>query len=182
MKRVLAPLLALAAAASIVALLVFGVAQKATNATLDDAIQKGRQPLAPAATRVLRGLGSDPSHSLADFRGHVVVLNFWASWCSTCVGETAALERAQKLLAAHGGTILGATYQDVPSDSQDFLRKYHLTFPNVVDSGIKLATAFGTADLPETFVIDPRGRIVGISRGQVSGAVLNRWIKQALAS
>ncbi len=62
------------------------------------------------------------------------------------------------------------------------LRKYHLTFPNVVDSGIKLATAYGTTALPETFVIDRHGRIVGISRGQVSGPVLNRWITQALAS
>jgi len=183
MRRTITLLLAILAGGSIVALLVFGVASKSTTKTLDDAIKSGRQPLAPSATRVLPGLGSNPARSLADYRGHVVVLNFWASWCSTCVGETRALEQAQRtLLAPHGGTILGATYQDVPSDSKAFLRKYHLTYPNVVDSGIKLATAFGTADLPETFVIDPRGHIVGISRGQVSGPVLNRWIKQALAS
>jgi cytochrome c biogenesis protein CcmG, thiol:disulfide interchange protein DsbE len=182
MKRIVAPLVALVAAGSIVALLVFGVAQKSTNGTLDDALQHHRHPPAPDATRVLDGLGSDPSRSLADYRGHVVVLNFWASWCTTCVGETQTLERAQKLLRAHGGTILGATYQDVPSDSKAFLRRYHLTFPNVVDSGIKLATAYGTTALPETFVIDRHGRIVGISRGQVSSPVLNRWITQALAS
>jgi cytochrome c biogenesis protein CcmG, thiol:disulfide interchange protein DsbE len=86
------------------------------------------------------------------------------------------------LLARHGGTILGATYDDVPSDSESFVRKHHLTYPNVIDSGIKLAGAFGTAELPETFVINARGRIVGISRGQVSSPVLTRWIKQALAS
>jgi cytochrome c biogenesis protein CcmG, thiol:disulfide interchange protein DsbE len=182
MKRILAPLVALVAAGSIVALLVFGVAQKSTNATLDDAIQHGQRPIAPDATRVLDGLGSDPSRSLASLRGHVVVLNFWASWCSTCVGETATLEKAQKLLVAHGGTVLGATYEDVPGDSQAFLRKYHLTYPNVVDSGIKLATAYGTTALPESFVIDRRGRIVAISRGELTGPILTRWIKQALAS
>jgi cytochrome c biogenesis protein CcmG/thiol:disulfide interchange protein DsbE len=182
MKKILALMVPALAAAAIVGLLVFGVAQKATNATLDDAIQKGHQPVAPDATRVLPGLGSNPSHSLADFRGHVVVLNFWASWCTTCIGETKTLEQAQRVLAAHGGTILGATYQDVRSDSEDFLRRYHLTYPNVVDSDIKLATAFGTGELPETFVINRRGRVVAISRGQVSEQKLNRWITQALAS
>ncbi len=182
MRRLVTLVVAFAAGASIVALLVFGVAQKAPNGTLDDAVKSGKRPPAPQATRVLKGLGSSPAHSLADFRGHVVVLNFWASWCKTCIGETAVLEQAQKLLATHGGTVLGATYEDVPSASKEFLAKYHLTYPTVMDSGIKLATAFGTSVLPETFVIDRRGRIVAISRGQVTGPLLNTWIRQALAT
>jgi cytochrome c biogenesis protein CcmG/thiol:disulfide interchange protein DsbE len=181
-RRLLAPAVACLAAAAIIALLVFGVAQKAPNATLDDAIQSGQHPVAPAASRVLKGLGSQPSRSLASLRGHVVVLNFWASWCDACVGETQTLERAQKMLASHGGTVLGATYQDVPSDSAAFLRKHHLTYPNVVDSDIKLATAYGTRALPETFVIDRSGRIVAMSRGALRAGQLDRWIQQALAA
>ncbi len=181
-RRILAPLVALVAAGSIVALLVFGVAQKAPNATLDDAIKAGRRPVAPDASLVLKGLGSNPARSLASLRGHVVVLNFWASWCEGCIGEVKALAHAQQVLAAHGGTVLGATYQDVPSDSRAFMRKHGLSYPNVVDTDIKLATAYGTVALPETFVIDRRGRVVAISRGQVSDSMLNRWITKALAS
>jgi len=181
-RRIIGPLVAIIAAASIVALLAFGVAQKAPNGTLDDAVKAGRRPVAPDASLVLKGLGSDPARSLASFRGRVVVLNFWASWCTGCIGEASALAHAQQVLARHGGTVLGATYQDVPSDSQAFLRRHHLDYPNVIDSDIKLATAFATNELPETFVIDRHGRIVAISRGQVSDAVLNRWITKALAS
>jgi cytochrome c biogenesis protein CcmG, thiol:disulfide interchange protein DsbE len=181
-RRIIGPLVAVAVAASIVALLAFGVAQKVPNGTLDDAVKAGRRPVAPDASLVLKGLGAQPARSLASLRGRVVVLNFWASWCTSCIGEANTLAHAQQVLARHGGTVLGATYQDVPSDSQSFMRRHHLDYPTVVDSDIKLATAFGTAQLPETFVIDRRGRIVAISRGQVSGTQLNQWITKALAS
>jgi hypothetical protein len=76
----------------------------------DDAVKAGDRPVAPG-DGVLKGLGEQPSFAGA-LRGHVVVLNFWPR------GATRASARrrrssAQKVLASHGGTVLGATYQDV---------------------------------------------------------------------
>ena len=107
------------------------------------------------------------------------MLNFWASWCDACVGETQTLERAQKVLAPTAARCSGATYQDVPSDSKAFLRKHHLTYPNVVDSDIKLATAYGTRALPETFVIDrTRPDRRDLARQVCAPGMLDRWIQR----
>jgi cytochrome c biogenesis protein CcmG/thiol:disulfide interchange protein DsbE len=90
------------------------------------------------------------------------------------------LEAAYRRLAAgHTGTVLGATFDDAPGDSMKFVRELRLTYPNVRDVGTKLAHGFGTRSLPETFVIDRRGRIVAISRGQISARFLDDALREA---
>src|SRR5204863_124956 len=85
-----------------------------------------------------------------------------------CTREAPLLEKAQKRLAKEGGTVFGVTYKDRASASRDFARKEGYTFPSVRDDELDLAPEFGTIRLPETFVIDPRGRVVAISRGSPS--------------
>src|SRR5205823_14189009 len=142
---------------------------------LDDAVANGHRPAAP--DRPLPVLGGGGQRSLASFRGKPVVLNFWASWCSPCRLEAPLLERAQKRLAAHGGTVLGVTYRDASPDSQAFVRKFDLTYPSLRDVDGRLAQDYGTRALPETFVIDGSGRVAAIQRGMVD----RQFLSNALA-
>ena len=167
---------------ALVALLIYGVASKdSSSSSLDTAVQRGQHPVAPGADRALPALHGGGTHRLADYRGKVVVLNFWASWCTPCTDEAPLLQRTQEQLGSNG-TVLGATYNDVPGDSADFERKYHVTYPSVRDVGLKLAQDYKTHALPETFVIDRTGKIVAISRGQVSQRFLAGAVQKAMQS
>ncbi|HEX5309981.1 MAG TPA: TlpA disulfide reductase family protein [Solirubrobacteraceae bacterium] len=162
------------AGAALIGLLIYGLATRSPSRTLDDALAAGLSPRAPAYAQALPRLGAPGTRSLASYAGHVVVLNFWASWCEPCREEAPRLERLQRQLARHGATVLGVTYKDAASDSQAFVRQYRLTYPSLRDTGGEFAHAFGTDALPETFVLDRAGRIVAISRGEASEPFLTR--------
>jgi cytochrome c biogenesis protein CcmG, thiol:disulfide interchange protein DsbE len=180
-KRSAAPLVAVLVAASLVALLVYGVVQRGGGSSLDGAVIRGELPAAPGEQRRLPTLGRPGTRSLADYRGKVVVLNFWASWCTPCRDEAPLLQAANRRLARAGnGTVLGVTYLDTPTDSASFVREFGLSFLNVRDVDTKLAQDFGTRRLPETFVLDRRGRIVAISRGQFDKPFLDHALRKAL--
>jgi len=180
MRRLLGPTLAVLLGGALLWLLVYGVTHQAPTRTLDQALADGQQPLAPEAAHALPALAGGGSGSLASYRGRVVVLNFWASWCTGCQVEASELERLQRGLQPHRGTVLGVTYEDITSDSLAFLRRYHLTFPNLVDGSGEFGRAgYGTAQLPESFLIDPAGRVVAISRGQIEKPFLERALRLA---
>src|SRR3954470_14014973 len=145
-KRNAVPLVAVLIAAALVGLLVYGVAQRADNRTLDEAVAKGERPVAP--DRTLPMLGAGGQGSLASYRGKPVVLNFWASWCDPCRIEAPLLERAQQRLAAKGGTVLGGTYRDASPDSEKFVRRFDLSYPSIRDVDGQLAKDYGTRALP----------------------------------
>lgn len=167
-------------AAALIALLVYGVVHGGTNHSLDDAVIAGKLPAAPSSDLRRPLLDGSGQRSLADYRGKILVLNFWASWCGPCGVEAPVLERLQAKLAHDGtGTVLGATYNDAPADSNRFERQHHITYPSVRDVGTDLANAYGTKALPETFVIDAQGRVVAVSRGQVSQRFLDNAIAKA---
>ncbi len=177
MRRYVLPGLVLCAAIALLALLAFGVADQGAHTSLDSAIAQGHRPAAPDATLALPVLGStSKKQSLADFRGKVVVLNVFASWCDPCKAEAPVLERAQRMLAAHNGTVLGVTYPDNSSDSATFVRQQHVNYPVIRDVDGNLVRSFGSTGVPETFVIDRQGHIAAIRRFQLD----NTWLDQTL--
>jgi cytochrome c biogenesis protein CcmG, thiol:disulfide interchange protein DsbE len=177
----LVPVLCAIAGVAVVALLVYGLTQQGSSRALDEAIAAGRTPAAPAVTQalpVLNGVPGDAA-SLAQWRGHVLIVNFWASWCSTCAAEVAYLERAQRQLSASGaGTVLGIDYKDVGSSALHYASAHGLTFPNLRDLDGSFASVYGTIALPETFVLDGHSRVVALERGPVLD---QSWLTNAIA-
>ena len=143
---------------------------------------RGQRPQAPDAARSLPSLGGRGDASLVSYKGKIVVLNFWASWCEPCRVEAPLLERAQSQLQRHDGTVLGVAYLDASPDSESFVHRYHLTYPNLRDHDGAFAHSYGTDRLPESFVIDRHDHIVAISRGEIDQAFLNRAIALAESS
>jgi cytochrome c biogenesis protein CcmG/thiol:disulfide interchange protein DsbE len=177
MRRFVLPGLVVGAAAALLALLAFGVARQGTDTSIDAAVARGDRPAAPNARLALPMLGSSGTKSLVDLRGEVVVLNVFASWCDPCKAEAPVLERAQREIAGRNATILGVTYLDNSSDSEQFVRQEHITYPVIRDVSGTLVRSFGTTGVPETFVIDRRGRIAAVRRYQLD----SRWLRRALS-
>jgi cytochrome c biogenesis protein CcmG/thiol:disulfide interchange protein DsbE len=179
MKRLLVPALAAVVAAGLIGLLAYGLVSKSDDTSIEQAVARGQRPAAPSLK--LPVLGGRGTHSVADLRGKVVVLNFWASWCIPCKSEAPMLEKAQQRLQQTGaGTVVGVTYDDSTPDALQFVRDFKVRYPNVRDVGTKLASRYGTHRVPETFVIDQQGRIVDLHRGQIDQAFIDRALAKAI--
>ena len=96
---------------------------------------------------------------LSDLRGHVVVLNFWATWCQPCIDEAPSLNALQRRIAPLGGTVLGINLDDDQSAYENFLKSYQIGFPNYRDPSKRIALDYGTTMYPETYIIDRKGRL-----------------------
>jgi cytochrome c biogenesis protein CcmG/thiol:disulfide interchange protein DsbE len=175
-KRLLSPvpIAVLVVVAALLALLAYGVAQNEPDRSIEEAVAAGESEPAPDfRLPLLKGGGE---RSLRDFRGRVVVLNYWASWCEPCRAESPLLERFHQRIAGSGGTVLGVDVLDVDSDAREFIREYGLTYPMLRDASGASQKEFGVVAYPETFVIDRRGRVVAAERGPVDEAFLRREV------
>lgn len=101
---------------------------------------------------------SDSEHtvSLHSYRGKVVVLNFWASWCAPCLEELPSLLQMQKDLGDHVTVLAVATDQDLDQYKR-FISEHPMNVVTVVDQQQKSSSEYGTTGWPETFIIDRRG-------------------------
>ena len=108
------------------------------------------------------------SVNLSDFRGKVVVLNFWASWCKPCEQEAAELEEAWQYYQDKGVVFLGADYVDTEPEALTYLKKYEISFSNGPDMGTKISQMFRIRGVPETYFIDQEGVLYYVKVGPFS--------------
>lgn len=141
--------------------------------------------LRPAPDFRLRTLQGKPL-ALSDFRGKVVVLNFWASWCTPCKEEMPNLERVWKEFGSRGVMVLGIDVEDDPEDAAAFMKALKITYPSVYDPEQTRMNAYQVTALPTTFFIDQqmriRGRVVGGYLGEEGYRELRRQILALLKS
>jgi peroxiredoxin len=104
---------------------------------------------------------------LADFRGKVVLVNFWATWCEPCRDEMPSFERLRASLAGRPFEILAVNLAEPPSRIRGFLEKMPMSFPVLLDTDMATAKAWGARVLPATYVIAPDGRIRYHHRGEL---------------
>lgn len=138
-------------------------------------------PPAPAVSGPLLGGGK---LSLASERGHVVVLNFWGSWCTVCQQEGPALAAAARRYEPAGVRFLGVDVADFePGAAEAFEKRYRISYPSLSDPkeaiALKFASLVPVAAFPSTLVISRTGQVSGRVIGQVSSQDLTRLIAAA---
>ena len=101
---------------------------------------------------------------LSELRGKVVVLNFWASWCTDCRIEHSALAAAWDRYRDQGVVLVGVAFEDTASSSRAFAQSLGMDWPIVSDAASRTALAYGVYGVPETFFIGP------------DGVVASRWV------
>jgi cytochrome c biogenesis protein CcmG/thiol:disulfide interchange protein DsbE len=117
---------------------------------------------------------------LANLRGQVVVLNFWASWCVPCRDEAPVLENAWREYRDRGVTVLGVGYLDTETNAEQFMAEFDITYPNGADIGQRISKQYRTTGVPETFVIDREGMIRSVFIAPVNEAQLRAAINDLL--
>lgn len=96
----------------------------------------------------------------ADFRGKVLVLNFWASWCPPCVQEAPSLNEFAKALAPSGVVVLGISVDHNEQQYREFLKKFKVDFLTARDPAQNTTYRYGTYQFPESYIIDRNGKVV----------------------
>ena len=110
---------------------------------------------------------SDRTITLSQFKGQVVVLNFWATWCPPCIEEMPSLVQMQQRMKARGVTVLAVSVDADEGSYRGFLRDHNVNLLSVRDADQKSNTLYGTFKFPETYVIDRNG----VVRRKFIGAV-----------
>lgn len=169
-------LIALAAVSPVVALLAFGM-------TRDPRAIDSPLPGRAAPEFVLPVMEAEDSIRLADLRGHIVVLNFWASWCVPCLAEHPVLTNAAMAYHDRGVRFLGVLYRDSPQNARRWIdRLGGASYPTVLDDGSRAAIDYGLAGVPETFIIDRDGRIARKHIGPITDAQLAALLDPLIAA
>jgi cytochrome c biogenesis protein CcmG/thiol:disulfide interchange protein DsbE len=154
---------------AVIGLLGFGLVSKG-----GDQIAVGDTAPDKELTRLV-GAGSG---DIADYRGRWVLINFWASWCGPCRTEAPALERFQRQHSRARFTVLGINLNDNTDDATAFVQRYGLTYPQLREGdGRDRQEAYGMTGFPESFLVDPQGRLALIRRGPVDERYLNESVE-----
>jgi cytochrome c biogenesis protein CcmG, thiol:disulfide interchange protein DsbE len=120
--------------------------------------------------------------SLEAFRGQVVVVNFWASWCyPACYEEAPTLARAWEEYKDRGVVLIGIDIQDKEEAAKKFLAQFSYRFPNAPDPTGRVSVDYGVYGVPETFFIDRAGRVRWKAVGALTESVFRQRVDTLLA-
>ena len=127
-----------------------------------DLIRPSRQKFAEDFTLPL---AEGKKFRLADQRGKVVLVNFWATWCPPCREEMPAMERLWRHHKDQGFVLVAVSLDADPAVVKPFLDQYKLTFPVALDPKMDLGNAYGVRALPSSFIVDTQGYLVALALG-----------------
>jgi peroxiredoxin len=113
----------------------------------------------PLEAKLLSTAGD--SVGLDDFRGKIVFLNFWTTWCPTCITEMPSMEKLHRRLADKNFAMVTVNIQESAFQVKNFFEKYKLTFTALLDTTGEVSTDFGIRAIPTTFILDKSGQIIG---------------------
>lgn len=137
-------------------------------------------PLPPPAS-LTPVSGTEFEGILVGLRGTPVVVNVWASWCGPCRVEAPLLQKASQRYGERVA-FLGVDARDSPDDALGFLRRYGITYPNVVDRGEDIIGRLGLRGFPTTYIFDRSGKMRVSVVGGISEQVLGARVDEALRS
>jgi cytochrome c-type biogenesis protein len=128
------------------------------------------------------------THSLSDYKGKTIFLNFWGTWCPPCRAEMPdiqSLYETQKTEGENGVIVLGIAAPNYSGEKdeqgiKDFLEKNGYTYPVLMDTDAELFEAYGIYSFPTTYMIDRDGNVFGYASGQLSKDMMQSIIKQTL--
>jgi cytochrome c biogenesis protein CcmG/thiol:disulfide interchange protein DsbE len=95
-----------------------------------------------------------------NFGGKLLVLNFWATWCSTCIVEMPSLDAFQREFGPKGVVVLGVSVDRNPKLYQQYLERTRPSFETALDPDANISASYGTFQYPETYIIDRSGKVI----------------------
>jgi len=134
----------------------------------------------PAPDFQLSERGGTAPISLGQFKGQVVMLNFWASWCGPCREEMPILESIQRKYKPLGFTMLGVNVEPDAKAAEAFLKETPVSFPIAYDPQSKVSKLYDVEGMPSTVIVDRKGTIRFVHRGYKPGDE-NEYLNQIRA-